>query len=81
MDGIRAASRAALPLLAAICALGMVGGPAWASTLVRPIQPEPAWVYPAECNREGGGVVRDRDNPNDWHCVGGSENGEDVRVE
>jgi hypothetical protein len=81
MDGIRAASRAALPLVAAICALGMAGGLAWASTSVRLVQPEPAWVYPAQCHQNGGYVVRDRDNPNQWHCEGGKNNGEDVRVQ
>jgi hypothetical protein len=81
MDGIRAASRAALPLVAALCALGMAGGPAWASTSVRPVQPEPTWVYPAQCHQNGGYVVRDRDNPNQWHCEGGKNNGEDVRVQ
>jgi hypothetical protein len=23
-------------------------------------------------------VVRDRDNPREWHCVGGSKGGQDV---
>jgi hypothetical protein len=81
MDGIRAASRTALPLVAALCALGMAGGPAWASTSAHPVQPEPAWVYPAQCHQNGGYVVRDRDNPNQWHCQGGKNNGEDVRVQ
>jgi hypothetical protein len=78
MDGIRAASRAALPLVAAMCALGVAGGPAWASTSLRRVQPEPAWVYPAQCHDGGGYVVRDRDNPREWHCVGGSKGGQDV---
>ncbi|HTF48708.1 MAG TPA: hypothetical protein VK735_14775 [Pseudonocardia sp.] len=81
MDRIRAASRAALPLVAVLCALGMAGGPAWASTSVRPLQPEPASVYPAECADNGGHVYRDRDDPDEWHCEGGKHDGEDVRIE
>jgi hypothetical protein len=81
MNGIRAASRSAPLLVAALCALAMAAGPAWASALVGPVQPEPAWVYPAQCHQNGGSVVRDRYNPNLWHCVGGKNNGQDVRIQ
>jgi hypothetical protein len=78
MGGIRAVSGVAVPMVAALCALGMATGPAWASTSVGPVQPQPTWVYPAQCHQGGGSVVRDRYNPSLWHCAGGQYNGQDV---
>jgi hypothetical protein len=54
----------------------MISAPAWASTLV---QPQPAWVYPAQCRAGGGIVVHDTLNGNDeWRCVGGRYGGQDI---
>lgn len=75
MAGARIAGRAAL-LVGAVCALGMSTAPAWASTLV---QPQPAWVYPAQCRDGGGAVVHNTLNGNDvWRCVGGRYGGQDI---
>ena len=76
MAGTRVASRVAL-LVAAVCALGTLSAPAWASTME---QPQPARVYPLQCRDGGGIVVHNTANGNDeWRCVGGRYGGEDIQ--
>jgi hypothetical protein len=76
MAGTRVASRVGL-LVAAVCALGMLSAPAWASTLV---PPQPTSVYPAQCHQGGGIVVHNTLNGNDvWRCVGGRYGGQDIQ--
>jgi hypothetical protein len=71
MARTRVASRVGL-LVAAVCALGMLSAPAWASTLV---PPQPTSVYPAQCHQGGGIVVHNTAN-GIWRCVGGRYGGQ-----
>jgi hypothetical protein len=74
------ASRAAVPLVAALFAVGLATAPAWASTSARPGPPQPPpWVRADQCRHDGGHLVRDRHDGNRWHCQGGRWNGHDAR--
>jgi hypothetical protein len=43
------------------------------------VQPQLAWVCPAQCRTGGGIVVHDTLNNNDvWRCVGGRYGGQDI---
>ena len=79
MRVLRTAGRAALPVVAAMFAVGLVSAPAWASVSARPGPPPPPWVQVAQCRHDGGHIVRDGRDRNRWHCVGGRWNGRDAR--
>jgi hypothetical protein len=75
---IHTAGRAALPLVAATFAVGLLSAPAWASTPISPTAPPP-WVRAADCRHSGGHLVQDRRDRHRWICVGGRWNGRDTR--